>query len=74
MSEIPTFHVPSPIAGKVQPCNEHGRLDERIKNVEKLGPRVQKVELALAAIQGKWAVLAVLGMAAVSAIFKYALP
>jgi hypothetical protein len=53
-------------------------MKEKISNLETavrlMGKGLDKVRLAQAGMQGKWAVIAVVGMAAVSALFKYLLP
>jgi hypothetical protein len=62
----------------LETCNQHSGFEERIKTLERLtdrlSKRISKVELVLAKFQGKWVVIAVFGMAAVSAVFKYLLP
>jgi hypothetical protein len=79
--ELPTFYAPHPVAKELlamTACHQHSGVLKDVENLDKkvedMNKKLDVVRLAQAHMQGKWVIIAVIGMAAVSAVFKYLLP
>ncbi|MHC4644309.1 MAG: hypothetical protein ACYTBJ_02320 [Planctomycetota bacterium] len=61
-----------------KPCEDHGKWIQKVETLEaevtRLRDVVTVIRLAQAAMQVKWVIVSVIGMAAVTAIFKWAIP